>query len=71
MADLTGLDPRKWFQTSTVISFILISALGGLLVAWTFFPPLYTEEQTKVFLRLLDLLQIGVIGVIAYFLKKD
>lgn len=71
MADESGIDPRKWFQSSSVIAFTAVITFCVLLIWWSYAPPALTQEQASVWSQLLQILNTIIVGVIAYFLKRE
>jgi hypothetical protein len=67
----SGIDPRKWFESASIISFTIIATFCVLLFWWSYRPPTLSTEQKDVLMMLMQVMNTAVVGVIAYFLKKD
>lgn len=66
-----GIDPRKWFTATSVIAFSAVITFCVLLVWWSYKPPELSQEQMAVWSQLLQILNTIIVGVIAYFLKRE
>lgn len=67
----SGIDPRKWFQASSVIAFCAVITFCVLLVWWSYSPPALTQEQASIWSQLLQILNTIIVGVIAYYMKRE
>ncbi len=64
------VEPRKWFEAQTVISFSVIAAFLLLVFIWTFYQPKLDAGSRDIVMMLIGGLNTAVGSVIQFFLNR-
>ena len=64
------MQPTNWFETQTILAFIVVSAFCALCLLWSIYPPTLTAEQKDVAMSLMTGLGVALGMVMQYFMNK-